>query len=200
MVDRRITTGGEGEEQFPKQRPGSLPPRMDPYDQPEDDRPTLRFPRRVFEQDRQYLGLLVIFHFVLAGLAFFGGICPLFGLGMGIWMLSGAFPTGPAGPPGASPGPPPGPPMELMGWIMVGEYGLMFVALCGAGTLACLVGYFLKRRRRWLFCIIGSGIQCLFVPFGTILGIFTIIVLARESVRHVFQYGEPVMTDDEDYQ
>jgi hypothetical protein len=29
-------------------------------------------------------------------------------------------------------------------------------------------------------------IECLFLPFGTILGVFTIIVLSRESVKALF--------------
>jgi hypothetical protein len=29
-------------------------------------------------------------------------------------------------------------------------------------------------------------IECLFIPFGTILGVFTIIVLSRESVKTLF--------------
>jgi hypothetical protein len=203
MDDRRITTGGEAEEPFPEKQPPAPPhPRYDPYDRPEDEQPFRKFRPSVFRQDRQYLTLLLVFHFVLAGLAFFIGLCPLLGLGMGIWMVSGAFPTGPAPGtyPGSPPGPPPGPPMQMMGWLIIGEYALMLTVLYGAAILACVVGYFLKRRKRWLFCIVGSGIQCLFIPFGTILGVFTIIVLARESVKYVFQHGEPLWTDDEDYQ
>jgi hypothetical protein len=33
-------------------------------------------------------------------------------------------------------------------------------------------------------------IECLFLPFGTILGIFTIIVLSRESVKTFFLAAE----------
>jgi hypothetical protein len=199
MDDPRIKPGEEGP--APPQPPPSEPPRHDPYDRPEDDQPFRRFGPSVFRQDRQFLGLLVIFHFVLAGIAFFIGLCPLMGLAMGIWMVSGAFPTGPAPPtyPGSPQGPPPGQPPQWIGWMMIGEYSVMLLVLYGAAILACVVGYFLKRRKHWLFCIVGSGIQCLFVPFGTILGVFTIIVLARESVRHIFQHGEPQSTDDEDY-
>jgi hypothetical protein len=33
-----------------------------------------------------------------------------------------------------------------------------------------------------------AGFACLFMPFGTLLGVFTIIVLQRDSVRRL--YGE----------
>jgi hypothetical protein len=29
-------------------------------------------------------------------------------------------------------------------------------------------------------------IECLFIPFGTILGVFTVVVLSRESVKALF--------------
>jgi hypothetical protein len=152
------------------------------------------FPYQVRQQDRQYLNLLVIFHFVLAGLTFFFGLCPLFGIGMGVFMLSGAMPVP---PPGAGPGQ--APPFELIGWMMVGEYSFFAIMLYGSGIIACLVGNFLRRRQRWTFCLVGSGILCLFVPLGTVLGIFAIVVLARESVKDVFLNGEPMLSDDEDY-
>jgi hypothetical protein len=34
--------------------------------------------------------------------------------------------------------------------------------------------------------LVMACIECLFIPFGTILGVLTIVVLARESVRALF--------------
>jgi hypothetical protein len=31
-----------------------------------------------------------------------------------------------------------------------------------------------------------AGVECIFAPFGTVLGVFTIIVLMRESVKQLF--------------
>jgi hypothetical protein len=39
-----------------------------------------------------------------------------------------------------------------------------------------------------------AGIACVFMPFGTVLGVFTIIVLMRDSVRRLF--GRPVSSGD----
>ena len=49
-----------------------------------------------------------------------------------------------------------------------------------------LAGRFLAARRRHLFCIVIAGIACMFMPMGTVLGIFTIIVLMRPSVKELF--------------
>jgi len=35
-------------------------------------------------------------------------------------------------------------------------------------------------------------IECLFMPFGTVLGVFTILVLVRESVKQLFGVELPV--------
>jgi len=38
-----------------------------------------------------------------------------------------------------------------------------------------------------MFCLIVAGIICIFMPLGTILGVFTIIVLVRPSVKAMFE-------------
>lgn len=43
-----------------------------------------------------------------------------------------------------------------------------------------------------MFCLIMAGIACLFMPFGTVLGVFTIVVLTRESVREMISLGEGI--------
>lgn len=47
---------------------------------------------------------------------------------------------------------------------------------------------FLKRRKRWLLCMVVAAIECLSIPVGTVLGFFTIVVLLRDSVKKMFGY------------
>jgi hypothetical protein len=42
-----------------------------------------------------------------------------------------------------------------------------------------------KHRHYWFAFAIACG-ECVFIPFGTILGIFTIVALLRESVKKIF--------------
>ena len=61
----------------------------------------------------------------------------------------------------------------LMGWI---------------GALCIFIGgRCLARRKRYNFCIFAAAMCCLFMPFGTILGVFSIIVLVRPSVKMLFE-------------
>jgi hypothetical protein len=45
----------------------------------------------------------------------------------------------------------------------------------------------LKRRRRRTWCLVVAAIECTLVPYGTALGVFTIITLSKDSVQHLFR-------------
>lgn len=53
-------------------------------------------------------------------------------------------------------------------------------------TLTFVAGRRIRDRRAHSFCLTVAAINCFFFPFGTILGIFTIIVLQRPNVRSAF--------------
>jgi hypothetical protein len=73
-------------------------------------------------------------------------------------------------------------------------FGLMFtiipaIMILGGWAFAiclALAGYFLSKKRHYLFCMVMAGICCVFMPFGTVLGVFTIVVLMRTSVKGLF--------------
>jgi C4-dicarboxylate transporter len=49
-----------------------------------------------------------------------------------------------------------------------------------------LVGWKLRQKSWWTFCYLTGWGELLLFPFGTILGIFTIVVLSRPSVKALF--------------
>lgn len=65
-----------------------------------------------------------------------------------------------------------------------------FIILSGWVLAGCLAisGYFLSKKVNFLFCLVMAGISCMFAPIGTVLGVFTIIVLMRPSVKKLFNY------------
>ena len=63
--------------------------------------------------------------------------------------------------------------------------GGLLIAVITAVHLA-VVGVQIRKRRWWTFCYLTGWGECLMFPFGTVLGIFTIIVLARPSVKRLF--------------
>jgi hypothetical protein len=129
-------------------------------------------------EDAEQLKLLSIGHFVVAGLQALVGFFPILHLAMGIWMLtSPQMHNAKDGPPAAL-------------------FGAFFVLIAGAGMLAAwtlavflwLAGRNLARRRRRTFCLVVAGAAAMLcMPFGTVLGVFTIVVLMRPSVRDAFE-------------
>jgi hypothetical protein len=130
--------------------------------------------------DEKHLQLLTIFHYVVGGVTALFACFPCIHLGLGIAMVSGEFPDNRGQP---------GPPPEIFGWlfIVIGSVGI--IAGWAMAISILLAGRCLARRTRYMFCLVVAGIECLFMPFGTVLGVFTIIVLCRPSVKLLFQAG-----------
>jgi hypothetical protein len=54
-----------------------------------------------------------------------------------------------------------------------------------------LAGRALAKRNRYTLAFIVAYIECLFVPFATVLGVFTLIVLSGESIKALFGSQSP---------
>ena len=128
--------------------------------------------------DKEHLRLLAIFHYVVAGLAALFSFFPLLYTTVGaIFIFAARHGT-----------PKPGEqlPPEFLGWIFV-VLGLLLFLLGVAMAICILIaGRCLSRRKHYTFALVMASIECLFIPFGTILGVFTIIALSRESVKELF--------------
>ncbi len=151
-------------------------------------------------QDESHLNLLSVFHYVLGGLYFLGiGFIVLHFMIMStVFRMAPAMHSSSADPapvveiadagtltPPPMPTPAPEFPAEIMTFMMV------FYVFFGFCALAMAIGNimsatFIKKRKHKTFTYIISGINCLQVPFGTVLGIFTFIVLGRPSVQSAY--------------
>ena len=131
-------------------------------------------------EDTYYLRLLSIFHYVLAGMLALLACFPILHFAIGIAILTGAFEE-----PGKGDAPP-----VWFGWMFVLLPGLMM--LCGWALAVCvgMAGRQLRRHRSYTFCLVIAGIECIFMPMGTVLGVFTIIVLIRPGVKSLFGVAE----------
>jgi hypothetical protein len=77
-------------------------------------------------------------------------------------------------------------PVLLIGLMFILIPG--FIILCGWSLAVCLIiaGSFLAHRKHYTFCFVVACISCLLMPYGTVLGVFTIIVLMRPTVKELF--------------
>jgi uncharacterized protein YggT (Ycf19 family) len=77
-------------------------------------------------------------------------------------------------------------PPAVLGWIFAMLCALFFFTGLVIAICILIAGRSLARQRRYWFAFIVACIERLFIPFGTILGVFTIIVLSREPVKALF--------------
>jgi hypothetical protein len=79
-----------------------------------------------------------------------------------------------------------GPSPEIFGWFFVAA-GLAFFLLGQALSIALILpARFFKQRKYYLFSFILACLACVCFPFGTILGVLTIIMLARPAVKEIY--------------
>lgn len=130
-------------------------------------------------QDADHLRLLSIFHYVVGGIIALFSLLPVIHLVLGLAMVGGYLPVDARD--GSDPVDP-----RLFGWIFVAVAACFIV---GGLTLAGFIAYAgrcLAQRRRYLLCMIVAGISCCLMPFGTVLGVFTLVVLLRPTVKQAF--------------
>jgi len=128
-------------------------------------------------EDAKQLDLLAVFHYVVGGIMAFFSCMPFMHVFMGLAMVSGKFFENADGA---------APPDAAFGWIFV-IMGSMFILFGWAISICIIVaGRKLKHRKSRMYCMVVAGIECMFMPFGTVLGVFTLIALNKESVQEIF--------------
>jgi len=131
------------------------------------------------DRDTEQLNLLAIFHYVVAGLAALFSVFPLIYTAIGIAFIFAAR-HGTAKPGEELP-------PEFLGWIFAVLGLVLFVIGIVMAICILIAGRSLALRKRYSSVLVIACIECLFIPFGTILGVFTIAALSRESVKASFE-------------
>lgn len=126
--------------------------------------------------DLEHLKILSIFHYVVAGLVALFACIPLIHLAVGVAMAAGWKDMGDQDPMA-----------HWMGWFFIVIASVLIASGWAFATCIALAGRFLSQRRRYTFCLVVAGISCMFFPFGTALGVFTLILLLREHVKAEFE-------------
>ena len=135
------------------------------------------------QQDAEYLKLLTIFHYVVAGMMALWGSFPIIHFLVGLALLFGKFEERQ----------PDGPPVEIFGLLFAVVSGAMITLGWSLALCTLIAGRNLARRQHYMFCLVMAGIMAVTcMPMGTILGTLTIIVLLRPSVKEAFGVPTPM--------
>ncbi|GAA5122052.1 hypothetical protein JIN84_01525 [Luteolibacter yonseiensis] len=132
------------------------------------------------QKDDEHLKLLAVFHFIVGGfsLVIIGFLVMHFMIMKQVFMNPSMW-KGSGGPAHA-------PPAEVF-QIFIWFYVVAGVLVVLSGVANVLSGLFLQRKKYRTFSLVVAGTNCLHFPFGTVLGIFTLLVLLRESVRQSYE-------------
>ncbi|NRA39099.1 MAG: hypothetical protein HRU15_13225 [Planctomycetes bacterium] len=127
------------------------------------------------DQDNEHLNLLKIFHYVLGGIGCIFSCFPLIHVAMGLFVMSGGFQNE------SMQGPP-----ESFGLIFVISGSVFFLLGQIISIMILLSAKYIGQRKNHSFSFVIACLSCLAMPLGTILGVFTIIVLSKESVKKLY--------------
>ena len=145
-----------------------------------------------YAADQSYLKVLSILHYVWGGLLLLLSCFAIIYIALGVMFLSGAMPMTPppaTGPAAAN--------AAAFQQTTQKTMGIMFTA-CGTGglllgwafgILTIISGRRIAQRRSRVFSMVIAGINCISFPFGTALGVFTFIMLSKESVKAMYTAG-----------
>jgi hypothetical protein len=133
------------------------------------------------DEDLKRLGLLAKLHYVMGGLVALFSCIPFAHVAIGLAILMGKLPASQGSTP----------PPAFIGLIFL-LLGSLFILL-GWGTAFCIIlaGRKLARFKNWTFCIAVAAVQCMMVPLGTLLGVFTIVTLIKDPVKQMFTGNVP---------
>lgn len=131
--------------------------------------------------DEEHLKILSICHWIGAGFAVLGLLFLVlhFAIMRTVFMNPEAWDKQPGG----------GPPPQLFA-VMKMFYLFGALVMIALGVLNAMSARFLAMRRNRMFSMVVAGLNCLQVPIGTVLGVFTFIVLGRPSVVRMYEESE----------
>jgi hypothetical protein len=135
------------------------------------------------DQDQEHLRLLTVFYYAYAGITALFACFPIIHLTLGILFLAN---------PGIFGDMKNGPPPALLGYIFTIIGGALVLIGWTFAICSFLMARFLARRKHYLFCVIVAGANCMAMPLGTALGVFTLIVLLRPEVKAMFTPPPPL--------
>lgn len=144
------------------------------------------------QQSENNLKILRVFHYVYAGLTLLGLVFLVIHY-LFMNSIMSAMPTEFPDVEGGGPAPEM-PDMEGMLGMFVWFYvfGALICLAVGIGNV--ISANFLGKKQSKIFSMVVAGVNCLNIPLGTILGVFTFVVLMKPATQVLYGELEPPAT------
>ena len=130
--------------------------------------------------DEEHLRLLTIGHYITGGFCI--AFASIFIFHFIFVLIASANPEFFAGHGANAPGAPPDGVMKVFAVVL----GLVILAGWTFGGLTIYAGRCIKRRAHRSFTFVIAALNLMFMPFGTVLGVFTLMVLSRANVKRLY--------------
>lgn len=128
----------------------------------------------------EHLRLIKIFHYVFGGLACLGGLLPLLYIILGQFIMHSADNNLNSSMHDKQAA-------HIVGVALTIIPIIVTIFIEAMAIMILLSGNWISARKNYWFSFILACLMCLSIPFGTALGVFTIITLNRPEVKA--QYG-----------
>lgn len=125
----------------------------------------------------EHIRLMAIGYYVMAGLLGLFSLIPGIHITIGTLALLGKFEPETSG--GDFPS-------ELFGGIFVGVGSLFMLLGFTMTALVAIAGRKLKQFRCRTYCLVIGAVLCAIFPMGTVLGVFTLIILTKPEAKTLF--------------
>jgi heme/copper-type cytochrome/quinol oxidase subunit 2 len=87
---------------------------------------------------------------------------------------------------------------EVVFTIFTSVFGILAFFLLTVGVLLIISGFKLRKRTNRMFSLVMGVLTLPSFPFGTALGVFSIIVLSKPGVKEIYQKTQEAL-DEEQY-
>ncbi len=126
--------------------------------------------------DDEHLKLLSIFHYVVGGMVALFACLPIIHVVLGLVFIFAPHVLGHGNDR----------PPAFLGLLLVMLGSFLILLGWTFAVLALITGRCIAHRKHYMFCFVMACVECIFMPFGSVLGAFTILVLNRQSVKALF--------------
>ena len=124
-------------------------------------------------RDERQLHWLVVFHYIVAAMEALSAVILIVPLARGYGVVTGE--TSALSEASSS-----------YGWSLIGVSIIAIVFAVAMALLTARAGRCISERRGHSFCTVVAALNCIYFPFGTVLGVLSLIVLKRSAVREAF--------------